>query len=164
MVLKYREIVFESALAHEHVQDVLIDKRIWMIDPLTFYKASCASPDGWRSPSKRWMTCMNVMLKPELAKFNSAISECFDWRRLVHWGYGRLWRKLYVLLQPRSTEEKDAIRMVSRFMTEHGKLAWDLYAVHPIDKNDVEAESCSVCICEFEHDELVMEYVLSGLH
>lgn len=31
MSLKHREIGFEEALGHEHFQDILIDKRLWMI-------------------------------------------------------------------------------------------------------------------------------------
>ncbi len=153
MILKSREIAFEDAIGNEHFEDVLIDKRFWMIAPRDVYDFG----RDWRIPARKWSTFLNNTVKPQLAQFRRQLRERFDYRLLVDWGYGRLWKKLYILFRTENQDEKDAIRQFSKFATSHSKLAFNLFAIHPLDIEEVKPDPCSVCLCDFEHDELVME-------
>ncbi len=61
------------------------------------------------------------------------------------------------MYKARSQAEKEAIREFSTFATKHSKLAFDLFAIFPLDMDEMEADPCSVCLCEFGDKELVME-------
>jgi hypothetical protein len=155
MTLKSREILFENALGDEHFEDILMDKRIWMIAPRDFYSFGLDRT----TPAKKWVNYLNGTVKSQLRQLRKQLQDRFDYRLLVDWGYGRLWKKLYILFHPRNPGEKDAIRQFSNFATGHSKLAFNLFAIHPLDLDEVKADPCSVCLCDFEHDELVMESV-----
>lgn len=154
VTLKAREILFEEALGHEHFEDVLMDKRIWMIDPRDFYDFG----HDWKIPARQWVTFLNSEVKPRLREFRTKLQDLFDYRLLVHWGYGRLWKKLYLVLNPTDKSEKEAIQEFSNFATKHSKLAFDLFEIHPLDLSEIKPDPCSVCLCAFEHNEVVMEY------
>ncbi|KAF7504967.1 hypothetical protein GJ744_001548 [Endocarpon pusillum] len=153
VVLKSREIAFEEAIGNEHFEDVLIDKRVWVMAPRDFYDFGL----DWRIPTRKWFTFLNGTVKPQLARFRRQLRDRFDYRLLVDWGYGRLWKKLYILFKPESQDEKDTIKQFSRFATGHSKLAFNLFAIHPLDIEEVKPDPCSICLCDFEHDDLVME-------
>lgn len=153
MVLKNRETNFEDTVGHEHFEDILIDKRLWMISPSEFY----AFGDDWNMATTKWVTYLNSILKPDLAKFRRKLRDRFDYRLLVDWGYGRLWRKLYIPFNTQTQVEKKTIRQFSEFATKHSKLAFDLFAIHPLDLTEMQADPCSVCLTSFGHDDLVME-------
>jgi hypothetical protein len=61
------------------------------------------------------------------------------------------------MYKTKTQAEKEAIREFSTFATRHSKLAFDLFALHPVDMGEMKANPCSVCLCDFEHGELVME-------
>ena len=151
--LKVREILFEETLGDEHFEDILIDKRLWMIAPKDFYEFG----HDWEIPCRKWLTFLNETAKPQLAEFRNKLRDRFDYRLLVDWGYGRLWKKLYLLLTTRNQDEKDAIKQFSNFATRHSALAFNLFAVHPMDLEELRPDPCSVCLCDFEHDVMVME-------
>ena len=64
---------------------------------------------------------------------------------------------MYIMYKTKSQAEREAIREFSTFATRHSKLAFDLFAIHPLDLDEMKADPCSVCLCAFEHDELIME-------
>lgn len=96
-------------------------------------------------------------LKPKLREFRRQLQDIFDYRLLVDWDYGRLWRKLYLFYKPGNQADKDAIREFSIFATTHSKLAYNLFAILPLDMTKLTANPCSVCLCDFEANELAME-------
>jgi hypothetical protein len=153
MTLKSREEKFENAVGNEHFEDILIDKRIRMISPKDFYDFG----KDWNTPVQKWVLHLNKTVKPELAEFRNHLRDRFDYRLLVDWGYGRLWKKLYIRFDTRTQSDKDAIRQFSDFATKHSKLAFDLFAIFPIDLHAMKADPCSVCLTEFGHSELIME-------
>lgn len=153
MSLTSREVSFEEVLAHEHFQDTLIDKRIWMIKPRDFYDFG----RDWETPAWAWSRVLRRRLRPQLREFHKKLYDIFDYRMLVDWGYGRLWKKLYLFHQPKNQADKDAIRHFTDFATKHSKLAYNFFAIMPLDMTEIKADPCSVCLCDFEHDELAME-------
>lgn len=153
MSLKLREIRFEDAVGDEHFEDISIDKRLWIISPRDFYDSGI---DTDVAPVK-WINFLNFTVKPQLAQFRKELRDRFDYRLLVDWGYGRLWKKLYILFDTQNQDEKDAIKEFSNFATGHSKLAFDLFAIHPLDKDEHEADPCVVCLTDFEHDDMIME-------
>lgn len=153
MTLKNREIAFEEAVGSEHFEDFLIDKRLWMIALKDFYDFG----RDWKLPARKWFTFLNSTAKPQLAEFCRQLRDCFDYHLLVDWGYGRLWKKLYILFNTQTSGEKDAIKQFSQSATSHSKLAFNLFVIHPLDRKEVKADPCSVCLYDLGHDEMVME-------
>lgn len=148
-----RENKFENAVSDEHFEDILTDKRLWIISPRDFY----AFGDDWEIAMEKWCEFSRITVKPHLASLRRSLRERFDYRLLVDWGYGRLWKKLYLIFDPSCQGEKDAIKQFSQFATKHSKLAFDLFALHPIDVEELKADPCSVCLSDFERKEIVME-------
>lgn len=79
--LKNREILFEDALGNEHFEDVLIDKRLWMISPKDFYSFG----SNWQKPAHQWSVYLNGHVKPKLSEFRKQLQDRFDYRLLVDW-------------------------------------------------------------------------------
>ena len=155
MLLLNREDVFEAHLACEHVEDILIDKRMhWLkTEDLTRLGSTRVSGLLYEWDNK---------LRPYISQYSRRMRECYDYRQLVDWGYGRLWKKIYLVvgdLDATSDQEiKDAITMFKNWATSNTKLAWDMFGVHPIWKDDIaDDELCPICFCKFEPDELVMQ-------
>jgi hypothetical protein len=152
MYLKCREILFEKVLSHEHFEDEQVDKRFWMVSPEDFY----AFGVDFQVPAQKWIETLNI-LKPKLAKFRSSLRNLYDYRFLVDWGYGRLWKKMYLFLKPEDDAVKNVIKDFSKFATTHSKLAFDLFALHPLDLNEFNPDACSVCLDEWERDDIAIE-------
>jgi hypothetical protein len=153
MTLKIREDIFEEAVGNEHFEDTLIDKRLWMIAPKDFYDFG----SNEHIPTTKWVNYLNHTVKPQLASFRKKLRNRFDYRLIVDWGYGRLWKKLYIMYKTQNQAEKDAIKQFRQFATTHSKLAFNLLAIHPLDFDEMKADPCSICLCDFEHDQLIME-------
>jgi hypothetical protein len=151
--LRGREIRFENAVGHEHFEDILVDKRLWIISPRDFYELGY----DWEKAVQKWCNFLYQTVKPELATFRSKLRDRFDYRLLVDWGYGRSWKQLYIIYEPCCQREKDAIKDFSEFATKHSKLAFNLFALHPINLEELEADPCSVCLSNFEGEEIVLE-------
>jgi hypothetical protein len=79
--LKNREIIFEDAVGNEHFEDILIDKRFWMISPKEFYEFG----EDWRKPARKWTVFLNGNVKPRLAVFRKQLQDRLDYRLLVDW-------------------------------------------------------------------------------
>ena len=151
--MRSREIRFENAIGHEHFEDILIDKRLWIISPRDFYDFGY----DWQKAVDKWYNFLGQTVKPELAIFRNKLRDRFDYRLLVDWGYGRLWKQLYIVYECCCHKEKDAIKQFSEFATKHSKLAFNLFALHPLDIEELKADPCSVCLSDFEESEIVME-------
>ena len=81
VTLKNREIIFEDAVGNEHFEDILIDKRLWMISPEDFYEFGM----NWRKPAQKWSVYLNCNIKPRLSAFRKQLQDRFDYRLLVDW-------------------------------------------------------------------------------
>jgi hypothetical protein len=150
MYLLTREAKFERTLAKEHVEDILIDKRIHWLSPGDMFKLGGS---GVRAFLNRY----DVGVKPRLEEWQNRIRICFDYRMLRDWGYGRHWKKMYVVIDE-PPEGQAAIHMFRNWASNNSKLAYDMFAVHPIFKGEVpDGDICSICYCDWEDTELVME-------
>ena len=155
MLLVNREDVFEAHLACEHIEDILMDKRIHWLKTQDLSKLGNIRVSAllWEWDNK---------LRPYLSQYSRRMRECYDYRQLVDWGYGRLWKKIYLVIgdldETDGQEIQDAITMFRNWTTSNTKLAWDMFGVHPIWIEDIaEDELCPICFCKFEADELVMQ-------
>ncbi len=81
MTLKTREIQFEDRVGDEHFEDVLIDKRLWMVGP----KAFCQFGTDWEVPARKWISMLRYTVKPQLAEFRKQLRDRFDYRLIVDW-------------------------------------------------------------------------------
>ncbi|KAI9720573.1 MAG: hypothetical protein M1812_002753 [Candelaria pacifica] len=149
-VLIRQEEKFENSAGIKHVEDTLIDKRIFVLS----------------DKSAAWLTYAYAQQLQEryldivlgnVAHITKSHRDIFDFRLLRDWGYGRPWKKLYLVIK---TDEKPALADAIKNLTTlfaSSKLSNDLLGVHPIDKvNLPEDELCVICQCEFDPEEMVL--------
>ena len=59
---------------------------------------------------------------------------------------------------PAGSEERAAIEMFKRWASNNGKLAYEMFGVHPMNKDEIpDGDICSICYCAWESTELVLE-------
>ena len=152
LFLLTRDLNFNNLLAREHVEDILHDKRItWFTDQDMF----TMGPDETLDLVSRF----DAELKPMLTEWQRDIRKCFDYRMLREWGYGRHWKKMYLVCdEPSGSEERAAIEMFKKWATNNSKLTYDMFSIHPMYKGEIpEGDICTICYSDWEGTELVME-------
>ncbi|KAI9785085.1 MAG: hypothetical protein M1835_003409 [Candelina submexicana] len=149
-VLIDQEEIFENSLRIKHVEDTLIDKRIFILSDKSVAWLTYADAQGLR---ERYIDEVSEYV----AYISKSSRDMYEFRLLRDWGYGRPWKKLYYIIE---TKEKptlsDAIRNLTKLFAS-SKLSNDLIGVHPIDKADLpEEELCVICQSEFESKEMML--------
>src|SRR5437762_3938440 len=97
LVLLAREHSFEYSMNFGHVEDITFDKRVMLVAPedAVFSRRECFVI----------MDELGPLLRAALASMQMALRNIHDFRLLRDWGYGRPWKKLYVLLDAKSDEK-----------------------------------------------------------
>ena len=152
LYLLTRERSFNGILEKEHIEDLLHDKRInWFTEPDMF----TMGVDQTLERVERY----DANIKSILARWQQRMRSCFDYRMLRDWGYGRHWKKIYLVCdEPRECEARTAIDMFRTWASNNNKLTYDMFGVHPMHKDEIaNGDICTVCYCGWEDTELVME-------
>ena len=152
MLLLDREEEFEYKLRQEHIEDILMDKRISWATPEDLSLVGYAYTLGLVNEKDNY-------LRPKLSRYQEDMRKLYDYRLLRDWGYGRLWKKLYMVFDTaQNPNDAEWIQAFNWFSKNHSKLAYDLFSVHPVELKDIDAgDLCTVCYCQFESGETVME-------
>lgn len=150
MGLLHREEKFEVSLGNEHVEDILMDKRINWLTPEDMAIAGASRVYGL-------LSMYDNQLKNLLAVYQSQMRKCFDYR-LLRWGYKRHWEKIFLVLNS-DQAMKDAVNMFKAWANNNSRLAYDIFGVHPMLKDDITEDEnlCTICYSEFDAGELVMQ-------
>lgn len=159
------EYEFEQALTEWHVEDQEMSKRVFLMND---HDAGVVGLDNMRRVYEHFWPQVHNSLK----ETSRASRENFEYRRLRDWGYGRPWNKLCLVVDcskkeghksddnanegtPRMTL-KDAVKTINGLFNNSGKLGYDLFDVHPVDKDDLpKNERCAVCRGDYEDAELL---------
>ncbi len=150
-VLSDQEERFEKSLRVKHVEDTLLSKRIWILSDKSV---------AWltRPIAQEIENRYTHMVFENVKEIGKRSRDVFDFRLLRDWGYGRPWKKLYLVVK---TEDKPKLAATIKTLTNlfaSSKLSSDLMGVHPIDKADLpEDELCVICQCEFEPEEMLLK-------
>jgi hypothetical protein len=150
MYLLTRELRFERSLASEHVEDIRMDKRLNWLSPKDMFAIGHANV---LALYRTW----DMMMRPHLEIWQNRMRACFDYRMLRDWGYGRHWKKMFVVLDEQLAG-RAAVEIFRNWASHNGKLAYDMFSVHPVFKDDIpDGDICTVCYCDWEDTDLVME-------
>jgi hypothetical protein len=95
-------------------------------------------------------------IRYEAMETASKLRKSFLYRLLRDWGYGRQWRKMYLLLGDKWTAAVDQIN--TSFNKKNGKLAYDLFDIHPKPLSDLGMDdACHVCQEDYSEMEAMMQ-------
>lgn len=160
LILLAKEHEFEYSMTCDHVDDVAYDKRVIIISAKQ--GLSCGI-DGLVELTNTF----GPPLREEITKMQRQLREVHDFRLLRDWGYGRPWKRLFVLLDTttdRINTDKLGYRSLSDCIKEFvahlnsSRKAYDLFDFHPIDIEDHNREdSCTICMSEFEPNGSMMQ-------
>lgn len=160
ILLLAKEYEFDYSITCEHVEDVSYDKRVVIISPKE--ALTCG-----RSAMIDLTNNLGTPLREAIAKTQRKLRDIHDFRLLRDWGYGRPWKKLFVLLDTvadKNNTDKLGYRSLSDCIKEllahinSSRKAYDLFDFHPIDMKDHDKEqSCTICMSEFEPNGCIMQ-------
>jgi hypothetical protein len=112
MYLLTREQKFGRPLASEHVEGIRMDKRLNWLSPKDIF--AIGHPNVL-ALYRTW----DMVMRPQLEIWQNHMRSCFDCRMLRDWGYGRHWKKMFVVLDEQ---------------LHNSKLAYDMFSVHPVSR------------------------------
>ncbi|KAK2754657.1 hypothetical protein FQN54_006790 [Arachnomyces sp. PD_36] len=160
LILLAKEYEFEYLMTCSHVEDVSYDKRVIIISPK---ESMQCGREGMINLTKD----LGPSLRDAIAKAQRELREVYDFRLLRDWGYGRPWKKLYVLIDTVADQkitERLGYRSLGDCVKEFrahlhsSRKAYDLFDFHPLDLADHDKEeSCTICLSEFESNGCIME-------
>lgn len=84
----------------------------------------------------------------------------YDYRLVRDWAHRRAWLKLYMVFDTSKDQQlHDAVtQILDWFSEEKDKRSWDLFDVQPVIMGSIpDNTSCSICVSDFEDNELVMQ-------
>ena len=101
-----RQIRIENALSHWHVDDILVTKRVSLLNDGD--AATVGLPNAPASVDHFFDTVMKG-----LTRYQNRMTTSYHYRLIRDWGYGRPWQKLLVIIDPteftRSSTEDVAV-------------------------------------------------------
>jgi hypothetical protein len=149
MSLVEAENKFENALSMNHVEDVVIDKRLVLFSE----KEATKLRDFDQVITQ--LIAHEGGLQATLAPTSHNFRKSFNYRLLRDWGYGRAWTKLFLMLPADMREVSNQIN--ESFDPKHGKLCYDLFDVHPKIQEEMGMDdSCHACLGDYEDGEMMM--------
>lgn len=153
MELLFAECDFEKEYAENHICDIKIEKRVRVLDR--------ESANGRSLNYNRRLVVDRITdLKHCMRKYSIRIRGIFAHRYLVDWGHGRLWKKLYLVMDSEGPEGIPAsiIDKFLRFTTLTTPLASKIFSVHPIPSHHINQEDlCVICQERYQVDDFLME-------
>jgi hypothetical protein len=156
------EYVFENALQYSHVEDVHMDKRLFIPSA----EVMAANPyTTTLLDNQHLVSGYQDHLRQQLRTLQAELRDTHEYRLLRDWGYRCPWRKLYYYLDNEAcgAETAKAINMI-RTAFHRSERAHALFDVHPLLRGEEalkEEEECVICMNEYGESDLTMEYALS---
>ncbi|KAI9875291.1 MAG: hypothetical protein M1830_008656 [Pleopsidium flavum] len=145
-----KENQFERQLAWGHVEDENVNKRIWIVSNTSAVKIGSVA-------TRELKAAYRGGVLEVIRHISQDLRTVYDYRLLRDWGYGRPWKKLWLIFDTDGNAELAQAIEFLRGVFSGSKRAYDLFDVHPVDKTHLSKDDmCAICQCEWEDDDLVM--------